>query len=364
MIKIIESINSLRAVFHGKDLQSPQILTQIVKYIEQDSNLKNIAALKAFVVDANSFIQEKSPLREVKNHIDSQIDRLVFSAFNALYFKELSLDAFYYEPLIIPPLLKQELKSPVFPVKILQATKGFYAKDVVALFPENHIDQIQLPQNNIFYFIDKFVDRFFKITKKLLEAINQDQFQQLRQATATEIEQASICWVCLHEFFHRQGHMPIPQYLDVKSTKALAGLEELRVDLLSIFYCLNNPNTIENPKFIAEFILIERLLRYAVEGGVAPNYDAIASQVLFNYLLKNAAIIIDDNYVLTIQENIFDILYKFYAEINSIEALITEDSRHVVKGKLLKFVNSNLQSENGEYKHNSYICWLKTKFAV
>ncbi|MCX7124091.1 MAG: DUF6421 family protein [Gammaproteobacteria bacterium] len=364
MSDIIKAIDRLRVEFMGANLQDSGTLKKIAEYLNADSILKNVPAVQAFVIDAIAFSNQPGRLTHVKEHINSETDHFVFSAFNAPYFKNLSLDAFYYKPLPVPDGLKQKLKSPVFPVNTLEATEGFHSKPVVALFPENHIDQIQLPEDVIFYFIDKFVSRFFRVTKPLLAIVNQDQLTAVRNASTEDIEQASIYWVCLHEYFHRQGHMPIPKFLPTKTLRPLAGLEELRVDLRSIFYCLDDGNFINNPRFVAEFILTERLLRYAVEGIPTPNYDAIASQVLFNYLTHHDAIQIDENHILTLSPTVYDALRMFYQEIDVIESQITETNEPEIKNKLLQFVHSNLKfdSDDDNYQHNRYFSWVKTKF--
>lgn len=365
MQNTIEAIDQLRESMLGKDLADTNNLATVANYISENPTLNNTPALQAFVKDIKTPKKIKR-LKHVKTHINKQVDNLVFSAFNAPYFKDLSLDAFYYHPLPVPQSLCDKLQSPVLPVKIIKATQGFYSKPVVALFPENHIDNVQLAEDKIFYFIDKFVERFYRVTKPLLAIVNKEQLITVRTATEKDIERASVYWVCLHEYFHRQGHLPIPDSLDIKSTRALAGLEELRVDILSILYCIDNPEFIETPKFIAEFILTERLLRYSVEGIPTPNYDAIASQVLFSYLLKNGGINIDDKHIITLQPKIFSILREFHNEIDAIEATISSTSKPEVKKRLLNFVNTQLEHDgkNNQYVHNSYFSWVKAHFNV
>ena len=364
MSEIIKAINQLRLKFKGANLRDGRTLHQIVELLSNDAVLKNVPAVQSFIKDTVSFTEQTSRLTHIKHHINHKADSLVFSAFDTPYFPDLSLDAFYYKALPISKSLRQKLKSPVLPANILEGTEGFLSRSVVALFPENHIDHIQLSEDTIFYFIDKFVARFFKITKPLLQIVNPAQMIAIRNASPEEIEQACIYWVCLHEYFHRQGHMPIPKFLDIKSCRPLAGLEELRVDLRSIFYCLDDAEFMENPQFVAEFILTERLLRYAVEGIPKPNYDAIASQVLFNYLTHHDAINIDVNHVITLKPNVYKVLRVFYHKIDKIESKINDTNEQEVRAQLLKFVHSNLQSEseNEDYQHNLYFTWVKAKF--
>src|SRR5262249_13783486 len=142
-------------------------------------------------------------------------------------------------------------------------TAGFESRVVVALFPENHIDGVQALDDLIFYFINKFVERHKRITRKMLDAVvAPEAFPLLRGASDEDIERASCWWVRLHEYHHRQGDMPIhiPEFLRAKSLKPLAGLEELRVDVSGMLACLHNDKLPAKDASLAfQFILAERL---------------------------------------------------------------------------------------------------------
>lgn len=254
-------------------------------------------------------------------------------------------------------VFQKKYRTPVLPVSIASSSKGFSEKSVVALFPENHIDKLHLNSDYIFYFINKFVDRFFKITRKMIvNFVEGNTFESVYTASKSEIQYASACWVRMHEYYHRTGHLPLQKYLKLKSFKPLAGLEELRVDINSILTCLSDsdiPNY--KSKFISEFILAERLLRYSIEGIPNPNYDAIASQMLFNYLVEHKGIIIR-GVKIHISSNIYDILHKFLDRLNKIEGGIQSKSVEKVREDLLRFVFSytNYNSITRKFDHIGY----------
>lgn len=361
------AFSHLRNKFHGTNLTDANVLNEVTDYIEKDATLSKLAITQSFLKDIKSYVDSPCRLGELKNYINNKESNFVFSAFNAPYFKQLSLDCFYYEELPVPKNLHQKFNSPVLPVKVKWATEGFHDRTVVALFPENHIDSVQLKEDKIFYFIDKFIARFYKITKPLLTIINNQQLTSLREADTSDIERASTCWVYLHETFHRFGAMPIPKYLDVKSIKPLAGLEELRVDILSILYCLDcSEIALKEKQFIAEFILAERLLRYSIEGIPYPNYDAIASQVLFNFLIEKQAIKIDDKKIINIQSNIYESLRAFHNAIDLIEQKISYLDKYTVQDELLAFVKTYIKYDETTTKflHDDYFVWVKSEFRL
>lgn len=368
MLHIIKTLNHLREKYINNLDDLNKLPESLIKDLEQDTALSKVPLISYLIADLKEMHQNScKSLKYSKNHINNNNDGFVCSIFKASYFPSLSLDAFYYEKLKVPTYLKQRYPAPVLPVNLVAETKGFSAKEVVALFPENYINQLQLPSDKIFYFINKFVDRFEQITYKLIkEIIVPDYFSDLLQASRHQIEYASIQWVWLHEYHHRQGMLPIPQYLSLKSTKALAGLEELRVDLCSIVALLENDAVPkEDAIFASKFILAERLLRYAVEGIPKPNYDAIASQLLFNYLLQNSGIYLMQEKI-KINECVFEVAIALLNEINAIESNIIETNQDDIKYQLLKFTKkfTNYNDVKNQFEHIDYFALIKQRLNV
>lgn len=326
-------------------------------------DVKDNPAVIALLKDLHELERMPSRLVNIKDHIKDEASTIVASVFDSPYFPSLSFEAFCFETLPPPLYLLDKFKSPVKAVKLISATKGLYPEQVVAVFPENHIDNSQLPDDPIFYFIDKFVSRFYRVTCKLFDKVKFRDIDKIANLAEKEVYQLSTYWVWLHEYYHRQGAMPIPAYLPYKSLRPLAGLEELRVDLASIICALDG--AILPGKFglrLAIFILAERLLRYPVEGGLRPSYDAIASQTLFNFLREKKFITFSSDYVMTWHDDIFEGLTLFYNRINSIESTIKYFHPEVVQQKLLDFVNQyNPPNSKGGFSYNYNDCFLYLK---
>ncbi len=308
----------------------------------------------ALLRDLNeSMLSGKTTSACCKELINGHEENSIYGVFSARYFPSLSVDGVKYRPLSLPTYPGVNLDSPVVPVVIIEATHGFHDQTVVALFPENHLDGIQKSTDKIFYFIDKFVARHFSRTSAILEQFTTvDSFPRVKRLTKDEVEEFSIHWVWLHEYFHRVGPLPIPEYLDIKSCRPLAGLEECRVDMEAICFVHDCEQIPEHTKHkISEFILSERILRYSVEGIPHPNYDAIGSQVLVNYLRGKGYIVMHSD-TLELKSNYIEAIQSFINDIRKIERHIEWLPRLEVKQKLLEFVNSNL---NMEYTSTQYI---------
>jgi hypothetical protein len=272
-----------------------------------------------------------------------------------------------YRPLVVNEHLAKRYPSQTTPVTIERMSTGFEARVVVALFPENHIDGIQKAHDLIFYFIDKFIERHNRITKKMLAHVTSvEDFPILHHSTEQELEEAACHWVWLHEFFHRQGPMPIPDFLDLKSPKPLAGLEELRVDLSGMLVC--HKADMLPPDLAArtwEFILAERLLRYSVEGIPRPNYDAVASQVLFNFLLEYGGIYLKGGRI-RLSPDLHDVVAEFLRQVHDIEILIETEDPQYVQRTLISFANryARYDVSIGDYRHIGFFSDVKRRLNV
>jgi hypothetical protein len=301
-----------------------------------------------------------------KAHINERRDNQIFSLFDASYFPSLALDFLSYRPLnVVGERFAEKFKSHTNPVTIEHMSEGFTAPVVVALFPENHIDNLQEQDDTIFYFIDKFVVRHNRITRRLLENIVcPAAFPLVRGATHLEVERASSHWVWLHEYHHRQGDMPLPKYLGIKvSKKALSGLEELRVDMSALLALRGDCGLSDrDAELTYQFILSERLLRYAIEGIPHPNYDAVASQLLFNYLREHDGIRVKDR-LLYLGSGLHDVLTQFVANIGSIERLIHRHEESCVAAELLAFTNryTNYDPVSDDYRHIDFFLDVKQR---
>ena len=364
---IITETNELR-----RGLGPREVFTQIgflqtlAKSLQRTRYLRTQPIVQRFIEDLES-CDEQILLTRTKAHINHKQDHSIFSLFDASYFPALSLDYLAYRPLEIHTRLATKYQSNTTPITLERMSQGFHSRVVVALFPENHIDHLQEQDDLIFYFIDKFIERHKKITRKLLANVVSDTaFPLLRNASDAQLEKAAVYWVWLHEYHHRQGDMPIPRYLPYKSLKPLAGLEELRVDVSGLLVCLHDGDLPAREAELAyEFILAERLLRYAVEGIPKPNYDAVASQLLFNYLRELGGISTSDN-VLHLAPALPGLLAQFLSEIHTREAYIRSEPPVAVQKRLLDFTNAYTDYDEtiGDYRHIDFFMEIKNRLAL
>lgn len=343
-----------------------EALGELARRIEGSRHLRSMPAAEALVHDLRAFTPG-TRLQATKAHINGRRDDHIFSLFDASYFPSLSLDYLTYELLPADPHLAERYASNTAPVNITGHTAGFGSRVVVALFPENHIDGLQDPDDLIFYFIDKFVERHNRITRRMIDAVMAPgSFPLIQGASNQQVEQASSWWVRLHEYHHRQGDMPIPEFLPVKKYKPLAGLEELRVDVSAMLALLHDEKLPRREALTAyEYILAERLLRYAVEGIPRPNYDAVASQLLFRYLAGHDGIRVDDG-VITLSPSLATVLAEFLAEIERIEQRIHEEPAEIVRKRLLEFTNqyTDFDTESRDYRHIPFFADVKAKLGI
>ncbi|MFC9856286.1 MULTISPECIES: DUF6421 family protein [unclassified Streptomyces] len=367
MDTVFAAVDEIRAGLPERSrFRQEETLLEVCRGIEASSPLRGLPAARALLEDLRKF-QPGMRLSATKAHINGKLDNHVFSLFDASYFPKLSLDYLTYETLPTDPHLAECYASPTMPVNITGHTRGFGSRVVVALFPENHIDGIQKPEDLIFYFINKFVERHNKVTRKMIdEVVAPGSFPAIQGAPDREIEQASSWWVRLHEYHHRQGDMPIPGFLSAKSAKPLAGLEELRVDVCGMLACLHDTQLPRAEASRAyEFILAERLLRYAVEGIPRPNYDAVASQLLFNYMTEKEAIRLEDGRIF-LAPRLPVVLADFLAEIQGIERRIHQEPVKTVRTRLLDFANqyTDYDPQVRDYRHIPFFASVKQRLGV
>ena len=266
-----------------------------------------------------SFLNEKRPVSELKGTnflsidsidalynsitVDDRQDSLLDVLATSKHFAGVLEIPYYPNVFIEYAVLKEERPSidikRAFPqvrsCKITKGTKGISAPEVVAIFPESFKGHIPRSSDPIFYFVNKFSERHKKFTYKLICQANiSDEFLSITTTSENAREKLATNWVHLHEFFHRTGPLPITNALFEKSNRYSASLEELRVDLLSIDYCLNRSiHQKDNYYKTAIFILSERLLGYPLFLS-EDNYDAISSVIFFQLLLEKGLIALQE----------------------------------------------------------------------
>ncbi|MEV5674712.1 MULTISPECIES: DUF6421 family protein [unclassified Streptomyces] len=366
MNDVIDAVNVLRGSVRRDERRDEASLKRLARGLLASPVLRKVPIVQVFAEDVLTFAEDPRLLR-TKAHINTRVDNHIFSLFDASYFPTLSLDFLSYRTSPTDTHLDTGYPSPTMPVTIERMSKGFEARPVVALFPENHIDGRQESGDLVFYFIDKFVERHLRLTRLLVHNVMAEgSFPLVEAAGPEDIAQASSWWVRLHEYHHRQGDMPIPDFLPVKKLKPLAGLEELRVDVSAMLACLHDSALPERgARLTYEYVLSERLLRYAVEGIPRPNYDAVASQLLFNYLIAADGIRLH-NGLIHLRPGLPAVLAEFLGEIQAIEGRIHSEPAEQVQERLLRFTNqyTDYDEKAKDYQHILFFAEAKRKLGV
>jgi hypothetical protein len=362
-----DKINELRQYLGPRESRrDPRYLKELASRVSITLRSVKDPIVECFVEDLLSFEQNGKLIR-TKQCINAGESRYVLSLFDSSYFPSLSLDCFTYTTLEVHDDLPRCFKSNACPVIMGHHSLGFGARTVVALFPENHIDRRQDTNDRVFYFIDKFVERHQRITQKMLKYIvDSDDLDTVRRATHSDMQRAACHWVWLHEYHHRQGNLPLPQYLCVKSLKPLAGLEELRVDIEGMLVCRAGCHlSPELAELTFQFILSERLLRYPVEGRLRPNYDAVASQMLFNYLCSCGAITVEGG-LIHLKRSLPSALRELLDAINAIERGMDQANPFSVQQPLLNFVHRYVERDPAslDYRHIDFFVRVKQRLAI
>lgn len=365
--EVLREVELLRQGLGARDgYRKPEFLSGLADRLAASPALSRRPLVQGLIEDLRGFPDDPR-LARTKALVNSRTENTIFGLFDASYFPSLSLEYLTYRTLPTDDRLAQRYPSPTMPVVIEHMSSGFRSRTVVALFPENQLDARQEPDDLIFYFIDKFVERHIRLTRLLIdEVMAPDAFPLVRAADEPMLEAASAWWVRLHEYHHRQGDMPIPAYLSAKKSKPLAGLEELRTDVSSMLVCLEDGELPAGMSALAfQFILAERLLRYAVEGIPRPNYDAVASQVLFTYLAEAGGIALRDGRI-HLGAQLPAVLKAFLGEIQAIEALIHEEPVEYVKSRLLEFCNTytDFDEQLGDYRHIQFFADTKSRLGI
>jgi hypothetical protein len=244
-------------------------------------------------------------------------------------------------------------------IEIIASTEGFQPNTCVAFFPEFYLtDRDVLRENQAFYFADRFGQRYERITRNILNnCIVESSLQLARSADINATHQACCVWLHMHEYCHRLGNMPLPEFLDMKTPRNAAAIEELRVDVLSIIYCYElaaegHPSA----ALFAEVIFAERCFRYALQYDINENYDARGCAVLFNYMVRKGVIRADGDDKLTVDHDLLlPSLRALMCEIDALELAFKHKGRADHAQAKRQLVRENLHWSNAERKYNNHV---------
>jgi hypothetical protein len=325
-----------------------------------------------------------SRTRAVFDELDSNF---VFSLFKIPFVKDLQVPVIGWmsmDKMFLEKFLLEGSKSRVS--KATDSSRELSGLGLVGLFPEAHVGEVN--QNSFtVYKVDFFFRRFKEFTTKLLNPlldkgktlggsiagfakplfgkvatkrkeiladisrVAKKTFDSVSSTPPEEdIHKVSSFWLTRHEDLHREGKIPrvnsdsevvLPGEVR-KNTRTIkdigyylkdyfesAAFEEMRVDILALID-FNDKDKFKDRiehrliDIIRDFVLSERMLRYATQNNVNDVFDAIVSQVLINWFVAEGVVDRDKIYsdhVLDIPkpENINKALIKLRDTIRDLE---------------------------------------------
>ena len=121
----------------------------------------------------------------------------------------------FFQRYEVPGLISDRYSSQAIPIKISLATQVFKDSRLVALFPENFLSPTpESLEHPVLYVIDRFVERFFSTTCRILASpwVDSCSFDALRSVSADDITKCAVLWTHLHEHFHHTGPRTFSSY--------------------------------------------------------------------------------------------------------------------------------------------------------
>jgi hypothetical protein len=286
-LDIIAAVNTCRDIIvTGRVLDGKKIHSNILPHLEKYQTNIHIKLLLENTAMGNL---SSDNLLNLTCFSDPQF---IVGFFSIPYNPDAFLEAMWVEAIPLPQIVTDLVPdSKALPVVIKACTDGFCNPLSVAIFAENYRGAEVKDHHKAYYLIDKFVDRFKQYTRKAIDTYwSPTAFPDIIEASDSLLSSASAIWVHLHEHYHRSGHLPLPQNLNVKSSRNGAGAEELRVDILSILALLRMNASQPELHIAVQYILAERLIRYPLQATPQDNYDARSSVSLFQYLQRHGVI--------------------------------------------------------------------------
>ncbi len=177
-------------------------------------------------------------------------------------------------------------------VKLIDASSGFGPNsNCIVEFTECLAGPIGRPDTFALFFTSKNALRGKRITQALMEhVIAPKSFGKLRHATLDELNLAVPCKTVFHEWFHRQGVMPLQYFHSLLDTVAGGAFEEARVETgaaLKLFELAQTSHPYaEIYELAAMFIIVDRTLRYPYAAHPNENCDALSGQYILAQLIQ------------------------------------------------------------------------------
>jgi hypothetical protein len=352
VLKIIDGFRASWTQSRGRGLTRLKLAHELVPY-------RNHPVVAAFITDLKTGdLNAQVVCSRTAAAISKHNDGLIIGAFDVPYNPAMQLECLIYKNLGNPRLVHQTHPWDAVAIEVLQATAGFDNQRFVALFVEElaGVEAHMVPDSKAFFFIDRFVDRFMNRTVPIVEKhLTKNSLPAIAHINRHEATDYAHAWTFLHEKAHREGHMPIPEYLESKTKRSSAGLEELRADLVVIHSAaVNGVTAAALPRFV-QFVLAERLLRYGFDQPAHQDFDARSSNILLQHLLQTEAASIQNAQLAIDSKRLIASLEQLLASINELEEFAVFCSDQEQKALLNNFARSRLSfDENGRVKDHPF----------
>lgn len=170
--------------------------------------------------------------------------------------------------------------------RLLAASNGLIKGNCISFFPENIAAQEPVTgQTFALFFLNKSQQIYYESTLPLVQNLLPDITPITATISQDDSYEALGLWSYLHEYFHNSGPRPLNTNLRAKMNFFAGVLEEIKVDIQTILICYQNEHPLKDS--VMEFILFERLFRYARQPDPTNNFDAGTGFYLYEWLYRN-----------------------------------------------------------------------------
>ena len=365
-LRFVSAINELRRDFNpyiaGRG-KVPQPLTEAISRTARA--FRDDAVTRAFADEVSATSDGVWDFSRTRAAIDATSSTLIIGALQNPYNELQGLDCLILEQLSPDPEFLETYPGSFARVIALKASSdGFSPNSCVALFGEHFVTpQGGVEQHNkACYFVDRFVARYNKITKMLItNYLHSGSMPLARKADDKVILRAMCVWLHMHEYSHRTGNMPLPEFLDFKTPRDAASLEELRVDVLTVLACYEMAMR-GHPQAAAyaEIVFTERCFRYAVQYDINQNYDARGCAILFNWLVSLGSIKDSPNgLVVAVLPELVSALRRIIATIDALEETLIRADRATNAAEKTRLVRTHLDWQGPATKYVQHPLMLR-----
>jgi hypothetical protein len=347
-LRFVSALNELRRGFNPYIATRDRVPRFLVDaLITTTMAFRDDPVTRAFAADLAETCRGVWDFSQTRATIDATSSTLILGALQNPYNELLGLDCLIFEELFPDAEFLETYPGSFARVIAIEASsEGFSPNSCVALFGEHFVTPHGVEQHNkACYFVDRFVVRYNKVTKPLIETfLHPDSLPLARKAEDDVILRTMCVWLHMHEYSHRTGHMPLPKYLDFKTHRDAASIEELRVDVLTVLACYEmSLRGHPHAAAYAEIVFAERCFRYAVQYDINQNYDARGCAILFNWLISLGAIKDRSNrLVVAPLPELAAALRQVIAAIDDLEETLAEKDRGTNVEQKTRLVRSHL----------------------